>query len=572
MNSSINNQDFINSPDTVDFIIRQGEFLTSYITENPDIVFSDVLIGGFFVAYANKNIFQNIIRNFRTSVINSFAVVLTTLDRVNLEASGITQMHQQPFYNLDGRGVLVGIVDTGIDYTQDVFKRDDGTSKIQYIYDQSISSIPPQGFYIGTEYTNAQINDALNSEDPYEVVPQKDTSGHGTFLASIAAGSETNEFIGAAPEAELIVVKLKKARPYYLDYFSIPEDQENVFESTDIMLGVEYIIDKARQLGRPVSICIGLGTDFGSHDGFSLFEEYLSVVSRLKGVCLCTAAGNENLARHHMQGLISAQGNTANIDLQIGDNASNIFLSVWNDVSDRFSVSVRSPMGELLGRFPAIPGKINETDLILERTRVNIVYYFPMEGNGNQLTVIRFNDVTPGIWTITVYGDIIVNGSFNAWLPITGFISPNVYFLAPTPYNTITVPGTMIGGICSGAYDSSNNTLYAHSSWGPSLAPFISPDFVAPGVNIGGFVPGGYATMSGTSVATAITTGAGALLLQWGIVDGNDDSLSTNQIRAYLIRGCNRSETIVYPNPKWGYGTLNVVNSFELMRGGGIDL
>ncbi len=134
----INNQVFINSPDTVDFIIRQGEFLTSYITENPDIVFSDVLIGEFFVAYANKNIFQNIIRNFRTSVVNSLAVVLTTLDRVNLEASGITHMHQQPFYNLDGRGVLVGIVDTGIDYTQDVFKRDDGTSKIQCIYDQSI--------------------------------------------------------------------------------------------------------------------------------------------------------------------------------------------------------------------------------------------------------------------------------------------------------------------------------------------------------------------------------------------------------------------------------------------------
>ncbi len=258
----------------------------------------------------------------------------------------------------------------------------------------------------------------------------------------------------------MIVVKLKKAQPFYLDLYSIPENQENAFQSTSVMLGVEYIIEKARQLGRPAAICIGLGSNFGSHEGISIFAEYLNIVSRLKGVCLCTAAGNESQARHHMQGVISVKGESANIDLKAGPDAGDIIISIWNNVADRFSVSVRSPAGEIFGRFPAIPGQINEANLILEQTSVRVVYYFPMEGTGNQLTIVRLIDVTPGIWTITVYGDIILNGIFHAWLPMTGFVSPNVEFLSASPYNTITISGTMIGSICCGAYNSSNNTLY----------------------------------------------------------------------------------------------------------------
>ncbi|MHB1153723.1 MAG: S8 family serine peptidase [Eubacteriales bacterium] len=132
----------------------------------------------------------------------------------------------------------------------------------------------------------------------------------------------------------------------------------------------------------------------------------------------------------------------------------------------------------------------------------------------------------------------------------------------------------MVGALCSGAYDSINNILYAQSSWGPTIMPRMSPDLVAPGVNVGGFYPtgngtfpSGYGTMSGTSVAAAITAGACALMLEWGIVDGNDNAFSTNQIRAYLIRGCNRNPVITYPNSQLGYGTLNLFQTFRIMRG-----
>ncbi len=572
-----NNQsiaEIISAPDMVSFVIRQNEFLTDYIKNNPKIVVTVTLAGRYVFAFANYNDIDQILKDVGTNFISAASIVLGTLDRAALEAAKITQVQQQPFLDLNGRGVLMGFVDTGIDYTLDIFRYEDGTSRIQYIYDQTISGNPTEGFFLGSEFTNAQINEALISENPYDIVPHRDTSGHGTFLASIAAGGESDRYIGAAPQSELIVFKLRKAKQFYLDHYLVPEDQEDAFESSTVMVGIEYILIKARRLGRPVVICLGLGSNFGSHDGFSIFEEYLTGVSNLRGVCLCTAAGNESQARHHMAGVVPARGESANIDLRVGVDAGGVYLSVWNNASDKFSVSVRSPTGELVGRFAAIPNKRYESRLILERSSVRVEYYFPLEGNGSQCTIIKLINATPGIWTIIIYGDIVLEGSFHAWLPITGFVSPEVEFLTATPYNTITIPGTMLGSLCCGAYDSSDNILYSGTSWGPTVLPIMAPDLTAPGVNVGGYYPvgngtfpSGYGTMTGTSVATAITSGAGALMMQWGIVDGNDTALSTAQIRAYLIRGCDRKEGLSYPNPQWGYGTLNLLQTFQLMRG-----
>ncbi|MHB1153725.1 MAG: S8 family peptidase [Eubacteriales bacterium] len=567
MNNNETIAEIISSPDMVSFALRQSDFLTDYIKNNPKVVFTVTLAGRYVFAYAHKNDINQICKAVGSNFITAAPIVLGTLDRAALEAAKITQVQQQPFLDLNGRGVLMGFVDTGIDYTLDVFRYEDGTSRIQYIYDQTISGNPTEGFLLGSEFTNAQINEALLAENPYDIVPHRDTSGHGTFLASIAAGSESEGYIGAAPRSELIVYKLRKAKQFYLDYYAVPEDQEDAFESNAVMVGIEYILLKARRLGRPVVICLGLGSNFGSHDGFSIFEEYLTGVSILNGVCLCTAAGNESQARHHMAGVVPAKGETANIDLRVGDDIVDVFLSIWSGAADKLSVSVRSPTGELVGRFSAIPNKRYESGLILERSSVRVEYYFPTEGSGDQCIVVKLINATPGIWTIILYGDIILDGSFNAWLPITGFVSPQVEFLTATPYNTITIPGTMIGSLCCGAYDSSNNILYSGSSWGPTVLPILAPDLTAPGVNVGGFYPGVYGTMTGTSVSTAITAGAGALMMQWGIVDGNDTALSTYQIRAYLIRGCDRKEGVNYPNTQWGYGTLNLLQTFQLMRG-----
>lgn len=537
-----------------------------YVHGNPNVVITQILSDRYVLGYIDKSHFSELVTSLGSSFVNSMPTVLGTLDRPALEAAGIIRLHDQPYLDLKGRNTLIGFVDTGIDYTQPVFLYEDGTSKIQYIYDQTLEGEPPEGYFIGREFTNEQINEALRAENPYSVVPQQDENGHGTLLASIAAGRQVNNFIGAAPDAEIIAVKLKKARPFYLEKYCVPQHQEMAFESSAVMLGIDYIVKKARQLRRPVSICIGLGTNFGSHDGYSIFEEYLSNIARLDGVCLCVAAGNESQERHHMTGKIADTGNTQNIDINVGEQAGDICLSIWNTVADRFSVSLRSPTGELISRVPARPNVLMEVTLVLEKTRVTIEYHFPVEGSGGQLTIIRILGASPGLWTIKLHGDIVLDGSFHAWLPMTGFVSPTVEFLSASPYYTVTVPSTASGVITCGAYSSVDLSLYLQSSWGPSRSGKPLPDLVAPGVNVGGYFPDGFGVMSGTSVSTAITAGACALMLQWGVAEGNDVAMSTHQVRAYLIRGCLRNDSLSYPNEQLGYGTLNLMQTFHLMR------
>lgn len=564
MDASI--QNFINLPDTVGFVVRGSSQVDRLIRENPNIIATQTLAGRYVVCYANSKAFMSIVDQMGTSYISSTAAVLGLLGRTELESAGIIQMQQQPILDLKGQGVLIGFVDTGIDYTQPVFRYEDGTSKIRYLYDQTAIGTPPEDFFIGTEYTNEQINRALKAENPYEIVPQRDTVGHGTFLASVAAGRETGDFIGAAPDAELIVVKLKKARQFELNLFAVPAEQENAYSNIAVMIGVEYIIKRAREMDRPVVICLGIGTNSGRHDGFSIFEEYLSGVANMTGICLCVAAGNESQARHHFRGKVQARGEVRNMEVMVGESRTDFFISIWSSVSDKISVSLLSPSGEFIDKVPPKTGSVHMTDLLLERASVRVAYYFPLEGSGGQLTAVRVLSATPGIWTITVNGDIILDGTFDAWLPLTGFVSPAVEFLSADPYCTITVPSTTTGAISCGAYDSANSRLDANSSWGPTQIDLMSPDLVAPGVNVAGIYPTGPGTMSGTSVATAVTAGACALMMQWGIVMGNDDDISTYQIRAYLIRGCNRNETMSYPNTQWGYGTLNLFQTFQMMR------
>lgn len=554
------------SPDVVDFIIRRGSPYEDYILEHPGLITTHTTFDVFIICYAKIEDYLEMIGYMGSDYINSVSNVMGVLDRESLEASGIIQVQQQPYLNLTGRGVLLAFVDTGIDYTQKVFQYEDGTSKIRYIYDQSIPGNPPNGFPFGTEFTNEQINEALASENPFEIVPHRDNSGHGTFLASIAAGRTDGEFIGAAPDAEIIMVKLKKAFPFYLERFCVPPEQENAFESSSTMVGLQYILEKSLEMKRPVVICFALGTNHDSHDGYSPMEDSLYLTSQIPGVCVCTAVGNESTSKHHFASTFSKDKAPENIDIKVGDNAGNIFISITNRVSDRVSFAVRSPSGELVGRVPAKALATTTAQLVLEPTIVTVTYLFPLGGSGDQVTAIRILDASPGIWTIIAYGDIVINGFIQAWLPITGFVSPSVEFSSSTPYGTITFPSTGLGPIHCGAYNSQRNSLYQGSSWGPTRLNPDVPDLVAPGYQIGGFYPTGYGTMDGTSPASAITAGACALLMEWGIVNRNDLGLSTPSIKAYLIRGCNRTDTMEYPNPKWGFGTLDLMRTFSYMR------
>jgi subtilisin family serine protease len=239
---------------------------------------------------------------------------------------------------------------------------------------------------------------------------------------------------------------------------------------------------------------------------------------------------------------------------------------MWNSPADRMSVSLKTPIVEVISRAPARSGETTITKLIMENSVVSVSYAFPSGGSGAQLTEVRIDKPTPGIWRLYIYGEIVLEGIFHIWMNMTGLIDPDLEFLSPNPEFTVTVPGVAVGVITCGAYNSKDNSLYLASSWGPSRMAGITPDLTAPGVDAGGLLPEGYGSMSGTSVATAYVTGACALLLEWGLVNGNVSSMNTYHIKSLLIQGCDRDQGVAYPNDQWGYGRLNLYNTFLQMR------
>lgn len=555
--STMSIEEFVQLPTTVDFGSYNTENFKRYIKDKPYIKVGKELASGLMVAYTDRDKIQSIFEDLEMSHFEFFPKILSPLyDSENSDAN-ITPILEHPYLGLSGKGVVIGIVDTGIDYTKDVFRFEDGSSKIISIWDQTLDGPRGSGLYFGSEYTREQINEALQSKEPFSIVPTKDTDGHGTFLASVAAGSKTEDFVGSAPGAELIIVKLKRANQYYIERFFRLQDEPNLYESSDYLLGANYIVDKAKERNVPVVLCVGMGSNQGTHDGNSILEEYISFLSKLPGYAVVTAAGNESNAKHHTYDVIPRTGATKVISVRVGVEKTSFAMTILGSPYDKISIGITSPTGEVISRIPYRVNLQTKEDLIFEQTTVSIGYYQDV----SSLIFITLQDAKEGIWEITLYGDSIISGEFHAYLPITGQISPWVEFMKPVPNSTIVFPATSLRSITCGAYQSDNNSLYISSSWGPTLLPRMSPDFVAPGVTIRGVYPTGYGVMTGTSAA-AITAGAAAILMEWGFVQGYLKTMDGDMVRILLGAGCTREEGISYPNTRWGYGKLNLLGTF----------
>ena len=484
---------------------------------------------------------------------------------------------RQPF--LSGKGILLAVIDSGIDYTNRNFRNADGSTRILALWDQTVSPdaekgfFPPEGFQTGTEFSREQINAALREADPlrqYELVPSRDSSGHGTAVTGIAAGAAANVLGGAAdngyegvaPESELLIVKLGTPR-------------ENSFpRTTEMMRAVTYVVRKAQSLNRPVAINLSFGNTYGAHDGSSLLERFLDNAAEIGRTVICVGSGNEGASAGHREGRVNL-GETAATELSVGAYETAFSVQLWKTYTDVFRITLRSPGGQ---EFSFSTEKGGEITWEAEQTRILIYVGEPSPYAVEQEIYFDFIPenlyISPGIWSFLI-GTQEKESSFYFYLPSQAARNQNTRFFEPNPNLTLTIPSTASKVITVGAYDSTYDAYadfsgrgyrYAERDIGLLAAGAAKPDLAAPGVNITApDIYGGYQSFTGTSFATPFVTGAAALLMEWGIVQGNDAFLYGEKVKAYLRRGARkiRGEEF-YPNDRVGYGALCVADSIQI--------
>lgn len=504
--------------------------------------------------------------------------------------------------SLSGRGILLAVLDSGIDYRLPVFRLEDGSTRIRYLWDQTLRTDrahPPEGFRLGAEFDEAQINAALRAEsrqEQYELLPTVDTSGHGTAVAGIAAGYsrsgqpggagsagtgqpvELTVYRGVAPDAELLIVKL-----------GLP-DASSFPRTTEIMRAVTWALRKARELGMPLVINLSFGNSYGAHDGGSLLERFLDNAAEIGRTVICVGSGNDGASAGHLagsfrqtagspgQGAGGSLGQTAgtaveNVELAVGEYESSLSIQLWKNYSDVYKLWLRSPGGQE-APLNVQGGKYT---LQLEQTQVLVYIGEPQPYEAAQEIYLELlpagrRYIDSGVWTVRLEAVRLVTGQFYFYLPSAAARNATTRFFLPTPEVTLTIPATAAKVIAVGAYDSIYDSYAdfsgrgyadAERTIGVVTAGLAKPDFAAPGVGImapdlyGSFLP-----VTGTSFATPIAAGAAALLMEWGIIRGNDPFLYGEKVKAYLRRGAQplRGET-VYPNARVGWGKLCVAES-----------
>ncbi len=502
----------------------------------------------------------------------SYRVIPRCFGLLNNEAlgnSGILKVRDQPNLALTGRGVLVGFIDTDFDYTNPLFCNPDGTTRVMRIWNQEDrNGIPPKGFLYGSEYTREQINEELLVDHDSMTAKIPFADGHGTFLAALAAGSEDfgNQFSGAAPECDIAFVQLKPAKQYLKDFYFIP-DETPVFQENDIMAGLRYLNMLATELRKPLSVCIALGTNMGNRGGLSPIASALNEISRRRQRCVTIACGNEADKRHHFQGGIPGQNGEERVEISVSDGVDGFIAEVWAEAPELYQVTVVSPTGERFRALPSAPGSHTEYQFLFEGTSVTVDYLLTGAVNTNELIYIRFQKPIPGIWVLNVSVRNFANGIYHIWLPMTDMISGDAVFIRSNPDTTITVPSDAEIPITVAGYNGLDGSIYFESGRGFAATNDIKPDIAAPAVDVYGPVgEGKFETRSGTSVASAIAAGAGALMLEWTGVRRNDIGATTANIKTYFIRGAVRDDSKSYPNREWGWGQLDLYKTFENFR------
>ncbi len=554
------------SEDYADYIVEYNgdRQVLEEIYSNACLFFID---NRYAILYSKKR--SDYMESFGNLAYNIFPKLLAPMDEAVGEAAYNTpsilsmingeNLDNESVLGLDGKDIVIGIVDTGIDILNEEFLNEYGRTRIKYAWDQSVNSSSGDSyageFPFGTYYTEEQLNRFV--EEGNSVLRGEDN--HGNYLASIAAGRNN----GIAVNSDLVVVKLKKAKENLKELYGVRQGE--AYSEADIMLAIAYILQCSYRLRKTVSILIGFGTNSGSHTGSAALEAYINNIGILRGVCVSVAGGNEGSAGHHTDGDIE-DNEQAVIEINVPEKTA-FTLEIWGKAPGVYAIGMDIAGGEIIDR---IPPRFDRSQIIKPIFGGGTIYvdYFLVEGqSGDELILVRFFDTPRGLYRITLTATGTVEKQYRAWLPVSSFVPEGLVFTNPVTWGTVTVPGTAVTPIVSGAYNYSDGSIYVNGSRGYTANSVVKPDLAAPGVNITGAGPyGTKVTGSGSSISAACAVGAAALMQQWSRDRGLSPYINGNQIRQYLIRGADRENSRRYPDRYYGFGTLNLRKTFESMR------
>ena len=538
-------------------------------------------------------------RRFRYNTIPKCYGLMSTEE---LEETGVLKVRRSPQLGYRGSGTLVGIIDTGIRLDDSIFLYEDGSSKVVSLWDQTDQTgTRPEGFLYGTEWTREEIDRILENESSINRKLPSDENGHGTFLAAIAAGREDKDrgFSGVAPDAELVVVKLKQSKKYLREFYSIPDGVWSCQED-DVMLAVRYVVGVANKLGRPVSICLGIGTNLGGHNGANNLERYISYLSLLPKISFHIAGGNEGISGHHFHGTIRREELYQTVDFNVAEGEKGFVMELWGDEPNVYTVGILSPGGENIERMQLKMGEFRSIRFFPENTLLEIRSFPGATIGGSQVIRMNFKNPVPGIWKLFVYGTGNGEKQYDIWMPVSNFLKEDTVFINPSSEQTVTSPGNAQYAITYAPYDVTTGGLYVRASKGYTRDRRIVPDLSAPGVSVS--IPeiqigisesskknitentntikntntientnstrnrtdetgGRKRVRSGSSVAAALGAGIGALMQEWAFIEGYDPFMNGQNMRTYLIQGAVKDGPYEYPNREWGYGKINIYNT-----------
>ncbi len=489
-----------------------------------------------------------------------------------LEAAQIRKVQNNPAIHVTGKGVVIGVIDTGIDYLNNAFLYPDGTTRIQSIWDQSIQQTTSEGVPFGVVYTREQINAAINLKnsggDPYTIVPSRDELGHGTRMTGImAASGNDGNFKGAAPECELVVVKLKRYAYYEAFFVEAASTNVPLYATSDIAVALDYLYKIFLASNLPMIIFLGLGSNFGSHSGTSLITIFINLLSVSDNFIIVCGTGNEGNSRTHTTGFISSVGRQGRgiIELEIA-NLRNLIFQIWLKYPNKALLGISTPSGESLDIINPTESNQVTINFSYENTQVLVRYFYPFDLGGGELIQIQMYNLQKGIWTFYLTGEYITDGRYDSWLPQRIIIGEGTQFGSVNQLNTLTVPSTGQSLISVGYYNQTNDTAVADSGRGFTTDGHIAPLIVAggieqPTVDVGG----GMTIISGSSVATAVVAGGCALFLEWSIT-GYKGSLNVQSLKGILAQTAVREKGAVYPLPTYGYGRFDLENTFKAVR------